>query len=55
MIKSGFGSLGSWFGYKQAPKAEEDPLQEESKDELLIGINESESAGVPNLEPSVDP
>jgi hypothetical protein len=31
MVKTGFGSLGSWFGYKQAP-AQPQASQEESKE-----------------------
>lgn len=33
MVKSGFGTLGGWFGYKPAQKPDSDPLQEESKEE----------------------
>jgi len=31
IVKTGFGSLGSWFGYKQAP-AQPQASQEESKE-----------------------
>jgi hypothetical protein len=32
-MKSGFGALGSWFGYKSNPPVQDQQSHEESKDE----------------------